>query len=731
MESYEERFEGCYAMSPPPPLPGRPYSRSISNYPSQIAPPQPPQKHDPDYYTYQMRSDYSQMPQQCYLENIMPPPFPPHKEKKKSVLKSPLVAIKNAFIKTTKPLRRMNSMVEPERRPNSSIKRQHSMLERGMQRLYYPDEYPTYPAGFEHRYYHASRRSGMPSHNMMPREQYYTQRYDYQYQHDLANSTYQNLESEDICGNMGTVPRMHRVSRGEYETSGHEDLYANRAFIDLERRQAEAMAAANRNGRKIIRRHSTTIADRIGSKRPIIDPSNRSDYDQGVYKSKVDAFNTQNQRRAPNSEVMARRHFYGETVNEIVEPTYQYHRDLPRDIRRNQPNEFKREIQERINKQKLNTEQGCSPHSSSQSERDDKSDRKSIYQSRREVKDSALKTRAQLREQIYQTRRETLDSMAEPIYVSRKNEAVRPKPIYETKEESILQSRENETDEKKEEKTDCTNSESNEMDESLSRSDLQKSSETIIENTVIQSNNPTTAKAPLVQKEDVDDDFDGTNKNETTLCQRQNNELKKSDAVMETITNESREFSEEVLETLNLVSSPLVEEEPPIKILEPPHSTKCINTRPPFHISNILKCTGPPPNTVMAESHTSLETQYTSQASLHVGPPKASSTPYTSNMSLPIAGPVPTIAPPVATTSPRGAFSSIPREPTTTRDIFDSNGGTLADAVWNVSLQIPPGAIPTGVSQEVYFTVSDPRLGEAVGGPPLDMENGLFHHIYT
>nr|XP_036229502.1 uncharacterized protein LOC106622754 isoform X3 [Bactrocera oleae] len=714
MEPYEERFEGFYAMSPPPPPPGHPCSRSISSYPGQIALPQLSSNHNADCYTYQM-------PQQCYLENIMPPPLPPHKTKKKSVLKSPLVAIKNAFIKTTKPLRRMNSMVEPERRPKSSIKRQHSMLERGMQRPYYPDEYPTYPAGFEDRYYHGPQRNGMVSHNMMPREQYYTQRYNGQYHHDLVNSTYQNLESEDIYGNMGTVPRMHRGSREEFATSEHEDLYENRAFIDLERRQAEAIAARNPNGRNIIRRHSTTTADRIGSKRPIIDSSIGSDYDQGVYQSKVDAFNSQNQRRAPNSEVMARRHFYSSTVKEMVEPTYQYRRDLPRDIRRNQPNEFKKEIQERINKEKLNREQGCSPHSSSQSERDDKSERESIYQSRRDIKDCAFKTRAQLREQIYQTRREALDSMAEPIYVSKKKETVRPEPIYETKEESILQSRENETDEKKEENTDCTYSEANQMNE-LSRSDLQKSLDTVIENTVIQSTNPPETKAPLVQSEDIDEDLDGTDNDETTLCQLPTNELKESDAVIQTSSNESSEFLDEVFETF-----PLVVEGPPIKPLDPPQPTKCINTRPPrapFHISNILKRTGPPPNAAMADSRTSLETQYTSQASLPVGPPKASSTPYTSNMSLPIAGPIPTTAAPIPTTSPTGTFPSIPGEPTTTRGIFDSNGGSLVDAVWNVSLQIPPGAIPTGVRQEIYFTVSDPRLGEAVGGPPLDMENG-------
>jgi len=88
-------------------------------------------------------------------------------------------------------------------------------------------------------------------------------------------------------------------------------------------------------------------------------------------------------------------------------------------------------------------------------------------------------------------------------------------------------------------------------------------------------------------------------------------------------------------------------------------------------------------------------------------------------MSLPIAGPV-NNAPPAN----GGPFPTLPREPSTSRGFFDSNGGTLADKLWHVSLQIPPGAIPAGVRQEIYFTVSDPRMGQAVGGPPLDMENG-------
>ncbi|XP_004529166.1 tight junction protein ZO-1 isoform X4 [Ceratitis capitata] len=714
MEPYEENFEGYYSMSPPPPSSGDSHRH---------APPLRPLNLDPEYYSYKMRPEYAQPPHSYYDGNLMPPPLPPHKVKKKSVLKSPLVAIKNAFIKTTKPLRRMNSMVEPERRPKPSIKRQHSMLERGMQRPYYPDEYPTYPAGFENKYYHGPRRIGVRSHDMIPREQYYPQHYGNQYYQDLNNSTYQNLESEDIYGNMGTMQRMCRKVKAEYDMN-HEDIYANRAFIDLERRQAEAIAATNRNGRKIVRRHSTTTADRMNCKVPMTDPSTCSTYEHhDVCQSKVSPFNLDNQRRAPSSEVMSRRRFHPSNTNESIGPLYQSRNEIQSEVHRNHLFQVKKEMQECVINETQNKVSGSSPHANGSSERDDKSDHESIYQTRRELKDSALKTRAQLREQIYQTRREALDSMAEPLYISRKKDAVRPEPIYETKEETILQSGENETDEKKEEKTESVISEVNQNEDTLSRSDLQKSCDTVIENTVRLSPNTTEGKAPLVQSEDVDDDLECSDNEGAKFPQHPNNNVKDNRDLQKLNIQ-----SDEVLKKLDEISSPLVVEGPPIKILEPPQPTQSLNTRSPrmpFHISNILKRTGPPPNTAIADSRTSLETQYTSQGSLPVGPPKASSTPYTSNMSLPMAGPVTTTAPPPnAILPPVGTFPSIPREPSTTRGVFDSNGGILADPIWNVSLQIPPGAIQTGVKQEIYFTVSDPRLGKAVDGPPLDMENG-------
>lgn len=754
MESYEQQqqqqqqiYDDYYAMPPPQHPPPR--SRSVPRYPHE----RPPHAQDPNYYSYggappplppahpQRLQHEQQQQQQYYNENEMPPPLP-NKVKKKSVLKSPLTAIKNAFMKSTRPLRRINSLSDQERKPGkSALRRQNSMLERGMQRPYYPDEYPTYPAGFDERYYGARGRSVPPS-AMRGRDQYYDQvpqSYNQYPPQDVMNSTYQNLGEEDIYGHMGTVPGRERPSRERipYDAYGNgyseqDDIYANRACIDLERRQMEA--AQNRNGKRIVRRHSTTTADRSHGRRPLMPANPQANYEQDdVYQSKQGAYMIDNQRRAPNSEVMARRRFYPGAANEQVEihePVYQSRREMQREMQRSHLYQTKKEMQDRITQGKREMEREFSPQSGSQSsEKDDKSESKEpIYQSRRDVKESALKTRAQLREQIYQTRRETLDSMAEPSYIS-KRDMGRPEPIYETKEESILQSRENETDEKKEGKTEInTQAEINhEASGRLSPNELQMSSDTVIERPTSLQN------APMAQN-DEDDSAAGTSKDfdrseMPTVIENQHNQgMLEQTAIEVTNSNDTQDISDDVFETPQAVSSPLVVEGPPIEPLEPPKPTLPLTprtSRAPFHISNILKRTGPPPLKKLSDSRTSIETHYTSQVSLPVGPPNATSTPYTSNMSLPIAGPVPTSAPVAASQPGKGSFPTIPREPTTCRGVFDSNGGTLADNVWNVSLQIPPGAIAPGVRQEIYFTVSDPRMGQAVGGPPLDMENGL------
>lgn len=720
MEPYDARYDDYYAM-PPPAAPVHPHphaqpyphqmqrSRSAPRYPNE----RPPHAQDPNYYSHYgtgSRGYRGHEVQPYYdeqgMELAQPPPLPPHK-KKKSVLKSPLAALKNALIKTTRPLRRMNSMVEPERKPKG-LRRQQSMLERGVQRPYYPDEYPTYPAGFE-------ERPPLPP----PGDPYYRTHYP---QQEMMNSTYQNLESEDIYGNIaGTVPRMPQPPDNGYGSYEQYDLYANRACIDLERRQAEA-AVGGRSGRRIVRRHSTTTADRggaapAGRRHMPQHPGNGYDQQQAhdIYQTRQGAYMMPEQRRAPNSEVMTRRRFYPGAANEqgeeAGEPMYQSRREMQREMQRNHLYQSKREMQERIIQGKRDMERELSAQSSSQSERsDDRSERSGDgnYHSRREA------TRSQLREQIYQTRREALDSMAEPIYVT-KRDMGRPAPIYETREESILQSRENETDEKKEKecKTEQVQVEINAQpeeapDSTLSRSDLQKSSDTVIENTLTAA----TGQAPLVQDEiDADEESHGADSSvEPTEQQTAIENNKHNEGMLASETQQN--ISDDVFEATDQVTPlPQTTDHTAISTASPRA------LRAPFHISNILKRTAPPPSSPRADSCTSIETQYTSQASLPVGPPNATSTPFSSSMSLPIAGPVPAAA-------NAGPFPSLPREPSTTRGFFDASGGTLADKLWHVSLQIPPGAIPAGVRQEIYFTVSDPRMGQAVGGPPLDMENG-------
>ncbi|XP_017058228.1 tight junction protein ZO-1 isoform X10 [Drosophila ficusphila] len=729
MEPYDERYDDYYARPPPGAHPSQGHpghqmqrSRSAPRYPHE----RPPPAHDPNYYGHygtsrghsQPRQQYPQHHQQqpYYDDHGMemgPPPLPPHK-KKKSVLKSPLVALKNALLKSTRPLRRMNSMVEPERKPKG-LRRQQSMLERGVQRPYYPDEYPTYPAGFEER---SHGGEGM----MHPQDVYYQRGGHYPpQQQEMMNSTYQNLEGEDIYGNIGnTVPRMPHHQDNGYGYDQY-DLYANRACIDLERRQAEAAAAAassGRNGRRIVRRHSTTTADRQGGnpgpvRRPMISPGYEQD-PQDIYQTRNGAYMLPDQRRAPSSEVMTRRRFYPGAANEQTEeePLYQSRREIQREMQRNHLYQSKREMQERISQGKRDMEREFSPQSSSS--QSEASNPEAIYQSRREAKESALKTRAQLRDQIYQTRREALDSMAEPIYAS-KRDMGRPAPIYESREECILQSRENETDEKKEGKSEQIQVEINAQpeeqveDSTLSRSDLQKSSDTVIENP---------ARAPLVQDEVDEEEAEEQQEQQEDEAESSANQTEQPTAIEINqhnegmLASETQNASDDVFEAEDQVP-PLAPPPAPVQPLTPRSG------RAPFHISNILKRTAPPPSSPIGDSCTSIETQYTSQASLPVGPPNATSTPFSSSMSLPIAGPV-NNAPPAN----GGPFPALPREPSTSRGFFDSNGGTLADKLWHVSLQIPPGAIPAGVRQEIYFTVSDPRMGQAVGGPPLDMENG-------
>lgn len=178
------------------------------------------------------------------------------------------------------------------------------------------------------------------------------------------------------------------------------------------------------------------------------------------------------------------------------------------------------------------------------------------------------------------------------------------------------------------------------------------------------------------------------------------------------------------------------------------------------HISNALKATSVP---IPYESTTSMETHYASECSMNFES-KPQSTPYTSqdlqdkslkpnrtvtfceqileksetsqdnsqNMSSSqnestIINNQNTVLQAVSAES-SGSDNKPdtvePDGPHTTWGIFDSEGGVLEDRQWGVSLIIPPKAIAPGIKQKIYFTVSDPRLSQRVGGPPIDTNNG-------
>lgn len=58
-----------------------------------------------------------------------------------------------------------------------------------------------------------------------------------------------------------------------------------------------------------------------------------------------------------------------------------------------------------------------------------------------------------------------------------------------------------------------------------------------------------------------------------------------------------------------------------------------------------------------------------------------------------------------------------------TSAVVDFRGAMLVNEYWGVSLEVPPGAIPEGVKQELYFVITDPRTCQ--NAPPLDLENGI------
>lgn len=620
---------------------------------------------------------------QQYYSRGTPPPLPPPKLKKKtSILKSPLIALKKVFSKS-KPLHRQNSLVESEQRPRPSLRRQHSMLEPQRQPLHHMlMNTPELSQRQKHEYNHNIQR-------------YFSRHEAFQPSEDAANGTYQNLESEAIYGNTGNT---------YYD---QESMYANRAYIEFERRSAALHQPDNRppmvasstpSKGSLVRRHS--MADRTPSHYRMQQPPRR-----GTPSSQHVNHHETNEEPVQREEIYMTRsgafmmqNSYNRREEEAI---YQSRREMHRD----HLYQSKAEMQQRLHQSRIETQRAHSESPMYASRRevllqspsttpDTPSKEQVLYQSRQELKDRGFRTRTQLRDHIYQSRREAMQSMAEPVYVSKRE--IKHDPIYESRESVVNQA----SGSRDVSPLTPSTSSGGAIDEP--KNDLNSRSSTVDDALELILNLNIGDSAT---EQSIDDD-------EATLTNANQSDLQKSKSTLP-------EISENQSQMDNVM----------------PLSPR--STRSPYHISNMIKRTAPPespanshPNgditsttpATLSNAHasrTSIETQYTqsSFASSNVGPPNAHSTPYTSEMAL---------------VGLRSVHSALPplREQSTTSGVFDENGGTLCDNVWNVSIHIPKGAIKAGIQQEIYFTVTDPRLSQAVGGPPLDMENGWFKHIF-
>lgn len=581
-----------------------------------------------------------------------PPPELPVKPKK-NPLKSPLKAIKSAIVKGTKSLRRQASFMDPSdsKKQQRSLRRQHSMMERGSSRMFYsPQHYPNPQDYYEYQqqqYYNYYQQQ-----QQQQQQRFYSQdeRYAWYQRHERyypANAQYH--EDEPTYGNYGPPPE--------------ENIYANRALIELER----APPIQTSTGGRIVRRHSMNE------------------------RQQVPAFATLTKRRSKYAEDIDER-FADMSMDE---PIYQSQRGSlmyqeqmrPRPAPRqdNRRQYFERPIED--SQKLLHTRKDVnSPGESSASSISSPSKERNLRESRRQLKD-----------QIYQSRLDAMQSMAEPNYLTRSSSGaststtgnLRSQPIYESKKEC------DESNEKEISRTSDSlelSNENNEQEKSL----LEAIEETIMKNK----------------------SQDQLNVNESTNGMANDSEIPFADdeaTVVHSYTNDTIEESDGSLQR-----------------------TAIERPKEPIHISSIIKRAAPPPPPIRSptttrtttsqpttepvyESHTSIDTQYTSQASLPTGPPNAHSTPYASEL---------TLKEQKSLAKARFLASPPVRQPSTTKGFFDEMGGVLEDNVWNVSLIIPPGALPKGPKQEIYFTVTDPRISESVGGPPLDMENGWFKFFW-
>lgn len=602
-----------------------------------------------------------------------PPKLPPKSFKKK--LKIPLMAIKNALIKSTKQLRRQNSMVEDKpQKSGSGLRRQHSMMEQRSSDRWRSPEYQQYPP--QQQYYDGRRE---PSYD--DRDQYYDDR-----RVDYVNRPPSSQQQYDGYDNR---------SRDYYDPN-QENLYANRALIEFERKaneNASSVPHQTSTGSRIVRRHS--MADRTNRAPPRM-VMKRPDYDddpdrierEEIYQTRSGAYMMQSRNAPPPHRPPRPSSAQRAPQSKEEEAIYQSRREMHLD----HLYQSKKEMQQRIHMSRMEVERSTASESPSNtsssattpihSDHAPSPAQEFLYQSRRELKERGFKTRTQLRDHIYQTKRETFETMAEPKQMSVKKVEFQQhqEPIYEAKEP--------------------------EPEPMAQQTEPNISNQQIIEDVPVRIS-PQTHRiqnrliTPIVANQnscnssglDDDDTMNSINQSDaqkTVIAT--DTTFKPNDARME--ANDVAELSEKAMS---------------------PRADRA-------HLSNIMRRVAPSPKPEQKRSHdmdgarggrtdnfhasrTSMETHYTASSQMSIGPPNAQSTPYASDAAI-------------------GGFYPPLREQSTTRGVFDENGGTLSDNIWNVSISIPKGAIPPGIQQEIYFTVTDPRMSQTVVGPPLDMENG-------
>jgi tight junction protein 1 len=445
---------------------------------------------------------------------------------------------------------------------------------------------------------------------------------------------------------------------GNYGPPPEEGLYANRALIELER-----SAPIQKSGGRIIRRHS--MNDRRNQEVPAFATLTKR---RSKYAEDIDERFEQMSIEEPIYQSKGGSYMYQEQKSRgPIDPRRQFNE---RPIEDNQ-----KLLQVRKDLHSPGTSSASTPTSLSSPSKE-----RNLRESRRQLKD-----------QIYQSRLDAMQSMAEPNYLTRSSSGtstntgnLRSQPIYESKKE-CEEYNENEKSRNTSEEVDTSN-ENNEQEKSL----LEVIEETILKNKSqdhLNEQNTTENEIPFADDEDVEI----------------------------TVTNRTGE-DEKTIESEGSLQKTAIEK--PLR--EPPQLSNIIKRAapppPPLRISSTTSPKAEP----VYESHMSIDTQYTSQASLPVGPPNAQSTPFTSEL---------TLKEQKMLAKAKFLATTPLRQPMTTKGYFDDQGGILEDAAWNVSLIIPPGALPKGAKQEVYFTVTDPRMSESVGGPPLDMENGWFFNF--